>query len=275
MSKEQGQSASQDQPSAGIPTTPDNAAAGDHDVSGEPGGADIGGIRSTSGGLVVTAVGQTDVGRQRSVNQDSLGNLAQDYAPRAEQLGLLYAVADGMGGHSRGEVASALAIESIFERYYAADPQTPPAAALAQIIRDTNAAVHRAGRAGDGGGNMGTTLTVALFRDDTLYVGNVGDSRTYRIRGDQIERLTRDHSLIQEQIDREILTPEEARQSNIRNVITRAVGYREMVEPDTFTYPILAGDIILLCSDGLHGLVDDAELAQVFAAQPLEVAVPP
>lgn len=231
-------------------------------------------IQSRSGAMVITAMGQTDIGRHRQINQDSLGNLAQNYAARAEELGLLYAIADGMGGHAQGEVASALAIEHLFKSYYAADPQADPRQTLGEVFVATNAAVYEAGRASPGGGNMGTTLTAALFRDNRLYVGNIGDSRTYRIRDGQIEQLSHDHSLVGEQLRSGLLSKEEAQHSNIRNVITRAVGYREQVEADAFALPIAPGDLILLCSDGLHGLVEDDEMARIVSTQPLSEAVP-
>lgn len=228
--------------------------------------------RWESGGIVVTAVGLTDIGCHRQVNQDSLGNLVRLYADHTAELGLLFAIADGMGGHSRGEVASDLAMKNLFAHYYASDPHGEPQQALAQALLATNAAVHEAGRT-VGGGNMGTTLTAALFRAGRLYVANIGDSRTYRLREGQSEQLTHDHSLIGEQVRSGILTEAQARQSNIRNVITRAVGYRPHVEADIFSYPLAIGDIILLCSDGLHGPVEDGELTQILSTHDLPVAV--
>lgn len=247
----------------------------DRDVAQQPGDPGIGreATHQTASGMVATAAGQTDLGCQRSVNQDTLGNRVGDYAAQAADLGLLYAVADGMGGHARGEVASAMAIDQLFARFYAADPREEPQQALHRVMIETNAAVFQAGRDA-GGGSMGTTLTLALLRDGHLYVGNIGDSRTYRVRGGQIEQLTHDHSLIGEQVRNKLLTEAQARQSSIRNVITRAVGYREQVEADVFAYPVAPGDIILLCSDGLHSLADSQELAQALQGQPLGTAVP-
>lgn len=227
----------------------------------------------TKGGLTATAFGLTDVGVQRSVNQDTLGNRVGQHKDRMMDLGLLYAVADGMGGHARGEVASALAIQHLFAHYYDGDPQDDPRRMLEKVLIETNAAVHQAGRE-SGGAAMGTTLTMALLRNNTLFVGNIGDSRTYCIRRGQIEQLTHDHSLIGEQVRNGLLTEAQAKQSSIRNVITRAVGYREEVEPDVFTFEIETGDIVLLCSDGLHSMVDNHELAQHLSMQPLGVAVP-
>src|SRR3954451_17787403 len=122
---------------------------------------------STNGGVVAAAYGLSDIGCQRQINQDALGTRLSLYAAKAPTMGLLYAVADGMGGHSRGEVASALAIEELFARYYAVDPALEPRQALAQVMVETNSAVHQAGRE-YGGGTMGTTLTTVLLRDNIL-----------------------------------------------------------------------------------------------------------
>lgn len=234
--------------------------------------ASVGVVQRAHGKVVVTAAGLTDIGRHRQVNQDALGNLAGHFADRHDTLGLLYAIADGMGGHSRGEIASDLAIKYFFSNYYASPVDQPAQAALSEALMRTNAAVHEAGKQ-VGGSNMGTTLTAALFRNDKLYIGNVGDSRTYRIRNGHIQQLTQDHSLIGEQVRSGLLSASQARQSNIRNVITRAVGYREEVRPDTFEFPVTAGETILLCSDGLHGLLEDQEIAEIITNNELEAAV--
>ncbi len=225
----------------------------------------------TPGGLAATAFGLSDIGCQRSVNQDTLGNRIDQFTARTSDLGLLYAIADGMGGHARGEIASALAIDELFARYYGADAGTEPRQVLAQVMIEANAAIYQAGRAA-GGGTMGTTLTTVLLRDNILYVGNIGDSRTYLIRDGKIKQLSQDHSLIGEQVRSGVLTEAQARTSSIRNVITRAVGYRETVEPDTFAFTIQVGDILLLCSDGLHGLVENEELARALSTQSLAEA---
>ncbi len=223
------------------------------------------------GGLTATAFGLSDIGCQRSVNQDTLGNRLSQFPTQLHDRGLLYAIADGMGGHAHGEIASALAIDELFTRFYQIDPSLPPQTALTQVMQELNAAVHQAGRDA-GGGSMGTTLTIVLLRDNILYVGNIGDSRTYLIRGGKIKQLSQDHSLIGEQIRSGTLTEADARTSAIRNVITRAVGYRETVEPETFAFTVHPGDILLLCSDGLHGLVENEELAQILSTQTLSDA---
>ena len=116
---------------------------------------------------------------------------------------------------------------------------------------------------------MGTTLTVAVLRDDMLIVANVGDSRVYRVRDGRAQQLTQDHSLIAEQVRRGLLTEEQAQNSKLHNVITRCIGYRDAVEVDISETPLRTGDVVLLCSDGLHGLVAPSELAAVVANQTL------
>jgi serine/threonine protein phosphatase PrpC len=226
----------------------------------------------TADGLIVTAYGQTDIGCKRSVNQDTLGNRVGQFAAGREQHGLLYAVADGMGGHAHGEVASAIAIDTIFARYYAAEGADGIPRALDSALRAANTAVYEAGLAA-GGGPMGTTLTSVVLRGAVLYVGTIGDSRTYLVRGGRIKQLSQDHSLVGEQLRRGLITEEQARASTIRNVITRAVGHNAQVEPDIFAFTVEAGDRLLLCSDGLHGLVENAELAQIVDKEPLDEGV--
>jgi len=223
---------------------------------------------STRGRLSATAFGLSDIGCHRSVNQDTLGNRIGQFTAKTEGLGLLYAIADGMGGHARGEVASAIAIEQLFARYYTSDAAIEARQTLARVMVETNAAVYQAGLDANSG-TMGTTLAAILLRDNILHVGNIGDSRTYLIRGGKIKQLSQDHSLIGEQVRSGLLTEAQARTSAIRNIITRAVGYREQVEPDTFAFTVHVGDILLLCSDGLHGLVENEELARIISTKGL------
>lgn len=209
--------------------------------------------------------GLTDQGHVREQNEDYLGNQAARYEARLAEHGWLFAVADGMGGHALGEVASQLAVETLFDVYYHAEPDPP--LALREAIESANVTVfyHATIR----GVTMGTTLTVAVLRDDLVTIANVGDSRVYRLRDGRAQQLTQDHSLIAEQVRRGLLTPEQAQQSRLHNVITRCIGYRDAVEVDISESPLRAGDVFLLCSDGLHGLVTGQEMAAVVANQPL------
>ncbi|NWJ45419.1 MAG: Stp1/IreP family PP2C-type Ser/Thr phosphatase [Chloroflexi bacterium] len=222
--------------------------------------------------LKLDPVALTDVGRKREHNEDYLGDLLIKGEPafdprKVEEKGHLFAVADGMGGYAAGEVASELAINTLFDRYYNGPTSGRLDNDLMQAIITTNTEVYKAGTE-PGKGQMGTTLTIAVIKGNRVLVGNVGDSRTYLIRKGIPLRITRDHSLVQEQIEMGALTPEQASKSLIRNIITRAIGHRDEVEPDLFEQELQPGDVILLCSDGLHGLVKEMEMGTIVAAAP-------
>ncbi len=217
--------------------------------------------------LKLDSAALSDVGRRRNHNEDYLGDLifrkSNNYDPGLlNQRGYLFAVADGMGGHASGEVASEMATTVLFERYYNGASTGDPYQDLSEAVKEANFQVHHAGTS-SGRGQMGTTLTLALVMGDRVIVGNVGDSRTYLIRQGLPARITHDHSLVQDQIDMGALTPEQAERSMIRNVITRAMGHREEVEPDFFEEQLQPHDVILLCSDGLHGAVREEELGTI------------
>jgi len=222
----------------------------------------------TSSGLRLEVAGLTDVGQVREHNEDCLGIAAAQYEPRLADYGCLFAVADGMGGHSLGEIASQLAIDALYDTYYHAEPDPP--LALYQAIGAANEVVHY--QASLRGVTMGTTLTVAVLHDAMLIVANVGDSRVYRLRDGRAQQLTQDHSLISEQLRRGLITYEQAEQSQMKNVITRSIGFRSSVEIDINESPVRVDDVILLCSDGLHGLLAPAELAAIVSSQPLGFA---
>lgn len=219
-------------------------------------------------GLRLEIAGCTDPGQVREHNEDCLGNRVDRYEARLASHGWLFAVADGMGGHALGEVASQLAIDALYDIYYHTEPDPP--LALREAIDAANVTVHY--QATMRGVTMGTTLTVVVLRDDMLTVANVGDSRVYRLRDGRAQQLTQDHSLIAEQVRRGLMTPEQARQSHLHNVITRCIGYRTTVEVDISESPLRPNDVVLLCSDGLHGLVTPDEMVAAVADQPLEDA---
>ena len=204
---------------------------------------------------------RTDVGRTRDHNEDTFG-LGEGEA--VEQLGELLVVCDGMGGHASGEVASQLAVATILEIYYADQNEDRPAA-LERAFTAANARVHTQGR-----GTMGTTGVAAVLHHDALHIANVGDSRGYLIRDGTIRQLTRDHSFVSDQLAAGLLTAEQARISAHRNIITRALGHQSEVSVDLFRWPLQVDDIVLLCSDGLHGLVEDDELLQIVQDEPLD-----
>jgi PPM family protein phosphatase len=216
----------------------------------------------------------SDVGIKRSHNEDSF--LANP------ELGL-FVVADGMGGHAGGETASRVAVTTIAQEIAHArerradafrssgDLETTP---LADLVRDAMeaacAAVFHAAKANPGLEGMGTTSVALLLADGKCIAGHVGDSRFYVLRGDAIQQVTEDHSLVQEQVKAGILTAEQARHSRFKNIITRSIGFEEDVLVDVMGLDVERGDRLLLCSDGLSNLVEDDELREVLKASPLD-----
>jgi protein phosphatase len=200
----------------------------------------------------------TDPGRVRGNNEDTIA-----FEP---SLGLVL-LADGMGGYNGGEVASGMAIallQASFGRWLAhAGPQAHPKAikrALQAGTDEANAAILEAGIANVQLQGMGTTLVLAAFGSHRAIVGHIGDSRCYRLRGDQLELLTRDHSLLQEQLDAGAITPEQAVMSPHRNLVTRALGIERHVDLEMHEHGVMPGDLYLLCSDGLSEMVSSAQI---------------
>jgi PPM family protein phosphatase len=195
---------------------------------------------------------RTDTGRQRNANEDSLFT-----------RGPLFVVADGMGGAQAGEVASKTAAES-FDREL---PQAPPEQVLRETIELANRTIHeRAGSDPDLAG-MGTTITAAIVdpESEEVAIGHVGDSRAYRLRGSKFERLTRDHSLVEEMRRKGQLTDAQAEDHPQRSIITRALGPEPEVEVDLQTVPAQAGDVFLICSDGLTTMLGDEQIGRLLA----------
>ena len=203
---------------------------------------------------------RTDVGRIRAGNEDSL------YADATPSRGL-FIVADGMGGHAAGEVASAMAVQIVARELDGLAVQAPDAAErMDRALREANRAIYeRTARESEKQG-MGTTASVLVLAGASYLIGQVGDSRVYRLRGGALEQLTRDHSYVQEQVDAGLLTPEQAKYHPYSNVITRCVGANPAVEPDVFAGEVQAGDVFLLASDGLTGMVDDRRLQQLLSS---------
>lgn len=206
---------------------------------------------------------RTDVGATRDHNEDNFGVEAGRERAAA---GALFVVCDGIGGFASGEIASELAVQTIIDRFYA-DPRPDRGAALEAAFHAANEAVFR-----QGGGKMGTTGVAAVFHDDALIVANVGDCRAYLIRNQHAQQITRDHSFVAEQVAAGVMTEEQAQASSYRHVITRGIGHRPEVEVDIFRQPLLKGDIVVLCSDGLHGQVQPHEIALAVTKAPLDQA---
>lgn len=216
---------------------------------------------------LLRSFGKTDVGRHRQVNEDAF---FRDDALR------LYVVADGMGGHAAGEVASREAVETVFgmvkrglpEVGDAREPLLPERARAAcrlmeGAIQAATYMVFALGEIEQEKSGMGTTISAALVIGSSLVIGQVGDSRIYRIRDGAAEQMTEDHTLIAWQIKQGILSPAEAKLSPFRNVITRAVGNHDYVEVDTSIVDIELGDRYLICSDGLHGYLNPDEIPAI------------
>jgi len=207
----------------------------------------------------------TDSGMVRSHNEDSI---AAD-----PEMGLAV-LADGMGGYNAGEVASGIAVELIKSEMKKAlagkKPEELNGQSAEQLITEhstrANAAIYQAAQSQPQYSGMGTTLVVALWHDNHVSVGHIGDSRLYRLRDGVLEQVTRDHSLLQEQIDSGMITKEQARHSQNKNLVTRAVGIDPEVETEVHTYPVQPGDIFLLCSDGLNDMVTDEDIQLTLAS---------
>jgi protein phosphatase len=219
--------------------------------------------------MQVKACGLTHVGRQRQHNEDSY--LVADEAK-------LFLVADGMGGHAAGEIASRIAVDSISEFivHTKEDDGTWPHAydekyrrstnRLVAAVRMANTRVLEAMRKDARLRGMGTTVVACMADDDTVSVAHVGDSRAYLIRGNQLSRLTNDHSWVFEQVQAGMLTEAEAEKHPLRNVITRALGGALQVSPDASETVAKPGDVYLLCSDGLTGMVPEDEILRLVTA---------
>lgn len=203
----------------------------------------------------------TDPGKVRSNNEDSvLANVTAG----------IVVLADGMGGYNAGEVASSMAtmiLGADMEKDFVAVPPSLKVAgayfahkSLTQRIQEVNAAIYQAATTQAQYSGMGTTLVAAVFHDNHVSVAHLGDSRMYRLRDGCLEQITKDHSLLQEQIDLGIIAPEQARQSMNRNLVTRGLGVEGPVEPEIHDHPVQIGDIYLVCSDGLTDMVEDEEI---------------
>jgi PPM family protein phosphatase len=198
---------------------------------------------------IVEHVGKSDVGRQRTSNEDSL-LLDPPF----------FVVADGMGGARAGEVASQIATEEFGKQ---PDDEMPPEQRLESIARSANRRIYELAAADESRRGMGTTLTAAMVVGDEVSVGHVGDSRCYRLRDGELEQLTNDHSLVAELERTGQITPEAAEHHPQRSIITRALGPEPDVEVDNYTIAGKPGDVYVLCSDGLTGMISDEELASI------------
>jgi len=221
--------------------------------------------------LRVRFSGETNIGLKRAHNEDSF------LLPDDERLAL---VADGMGGHASGEVASKMAVETVAEHFKATQDDgeiTWPykldhsdrydANRLINAIKLANLKIYDRAQREESCHGMGTTLVSAMFLDDKVLIGHVGDSRVYRMRDGQLSQLTEDHSLLNDYIKMKKLSSDEAGKFPHKNVIVRALGMKESVQVDVLADPFRLGDVYLLCSDGLSGMIDDAGMQHILSEE--------
>ena len=200
----------------------------------------------------MTATLRTDVGRVRKQNEDA--------AWLDEKKGV-YVVADGMGGHLAGEVASAMAIDAV--KRMAARHHKASIAVLREAVCGAHDAIFAHARANENCSGMGTTISVMWRGGRYMYIAHVGDSRIYRLRKGELEQITQDHSLVEELVRARIITKEEAKRHPRRNIITRALGTQGENAPDLLAADIEAGDLWLLCTDGLCSMISDEDIRRV------------
>jgi serine/threonine protein phosphatase PrpC len=218
---------------------------------------------------VLEIASHTDAGMVRSHNEDSIASIAEKG---------LVVLADGMGGYNAGEVASGMAttvitteLRQLLEDHppHEVDPQSGQKAAMKMLqeqVAKANTSIYQASQSQPQYAGMGTTLVVALFYDNKMMVAHIGDSRLYRMRGDEFGQVTKDHSLLQEQIDAGMLTKEQAKHSSNKNLVTRALGIDPAVEAEIHEYDTQPGDVYLLCSDGLSDMVSDEDIGMALQA---------
>lgn len=215
---------------------------------------------------------RTDVGRRRDHNEDYFGIYLPEPETDASERGTILVVADGMGGYAAGEVASRTAVETVIDAYYR-DGSPEVEQALTNALALANEAVILEAKKDSERSGMGTTMAVAVVRSAELAVANVGDSRVYLIRGGQVNQLTRDHSWVAELLAVGKITPEEARRHPMRNVVTRSLGGRDRVDVETYPRSYLqSGDIVLLCSDGLWGMIAPDQIGPIVGALSAQAA---
>jgi protein phosphatase len=211
---------------------------------------------------------KTDLGRIRENNEDKFDFFEPEDPAVLATKGCFYGVADGMGGHSAGQIACELALKIIIRQYYA-NPSPDTHASLRRAIDEANSLIYDTAQMMTDRNGMGTTLTCAIIREDMLTIAQVGDSRAYMIRNGEIAQISEDHSWVAEQVRIGAMTLEEAESSPFRNIITRSIGTASTVEPDITTHELHEGDTLVLCSDGLTGHVDPREiLSSVLAHSP-------
>ena len=206
----------------------------------------------------------SDVGKVRENNEDALGHVLPSGPAQVQSQGWFFALADGMGGHEFGEIASTVAINTAVEGFRRIPKGVMHVSLLPRLVQEANAAVYDAGlQTALRGARMGTTFVACALRFDSAVVSHVGDSRCYLFRNGSGTQLTRDHTMASEQLRLGILSKEEAATGDGRHVLTRSLGTELFVAADTITVNIVPGDVLLLCTDGLHGAVSDEMIQHI------------
>lgn len=198
----------------------------------------------------IIAAGKTDIGMKRSTNQDSIVLVDDEN---------LFVVADGMGGHNGGDIASQLSVQN-FPRILKQNIDRDPKELLGLCVQEVNNLIFKKAEQEPLLKGMGTTIVANYYKGQHIYISNVGDSRCYMVNNKKLFQMTRDHSFVQEKINHGLCTREQAKADKQKNVITRAVGHEPDVEVDVFSYKVSKNDLFLICSDGLHGKVCDADI---------------
>jgi len=211
--------------------------------------------------LDISVGAQTDLGRVRENNEDKFVFVEPEETELLAIKGSFYAVADGMGGHASGQIASELALKTIVKTYYA-DPSDDVPESLKAAFHAANQFINDTAQTVPERNGMGTTCTSVALRDDDLYCVHVGDSRCYLVRDGEITQFSEDHSWVAEQVKRGALTEQEAEMSPFRNVITRSLGASPELEVDVYQDIVKQDDILVLCSDGLSGYVTNAQILE-------------
>ncbi|HBE29606.1 MAG TPA: Stp1/IreP family PP2C-type Ser/Thr phosphatase [Ktedonobacter sp.] len=199
---------------------------------------------------------RTDIGRLRESNEDNLASVIPDDPEVLASRGALFVVADGLGGHKKGEVASDIAVRSISDAYYQ-DKHDEIPISLQQAVQQANRNIR------DANSEMGTTCVAAVLQGDTAYIANVGDSRAYIVRNGSVKQISQDHSIVADEMRAGLITADQARNHPQRNIITRCLGTKTEVEVDIFSEKVQEGDLLVLCTDGLSAVVTDEELGAI------------
>lgn len=207
----------------------------------------------------------SDVGRVRAGNEDYFGSVQPESPDRVRSHGWLFAVADGVGGHDLGEVASRTAVECLVDGFRQSVAGESHSALLSRLIVAANTKIIDAGHAAKA--NMATTIVACALRFDRATIAHVGDSRCYIVRHGQVSQLTRDHTVVNDQVRLGVLSAAESERAATRHILSRSLGAELIVKADISEHQVFAGDVLVLCSDGLHGSVDGADLATILASE--------